>query len=661
MKDDNERPSTGSRATEPLSENVSQVKAPSVTLPAAEPSAPPPSAARSTRLEDRGFDKRYEKKDVLGRGGMGEVQLCLDRRIGREVAMKLVRPAVAHREDLMNRFEREAKIQGRLEHPSVVPVHDMGLRPDGSVYFTMKRLRGLTLEAVVDGLKAKTPDIVEPFNMRRILGALSDLCLGVAFAHSRGVIHRDLKPANVVLGEFGEVHVLDWGIAKVLDADSDVAEESVRSLAPLPETPLPSPESLETLIEEIPETRAGSTMGTPGYMSPEQMLGGVIDGRSDIYSLGCLLFEALTLEPLHPRDSLDTIRASTLGGSCNARPSARAKGRTIPPELDEICLRATELDPNQRYRSARDLHDAIESFLAGDRDEERRRELAKERVEAARAALERTGEPGDLSARVNAIRELTAAISLRPEDPEALRLLARALTDAPDSLPSEAETALAKQRGEQRKQSARVSFLGLVVVLLILPLFSTLGVRSWPALLLLYACVLAFTAFSYWLSRTGGNRTLHIVGSATLGASVAGVSSVVAGPLVLVPTAACVVALAVIINSRAEPRRRNWVLAIASLAVLLPFCLQILGVLPVSYAFDAEGMRVVPWGVNLPQAPTLLMLLLGNLACLFVPVFAVGRAIDVLAHAERQLFAQAWHLRQLLPDSRDSLPPPSRV
>ena len=150
MKDDEERPTTGSRVTEPLSENVSKLEAPSVTLPAAEPSVPPPSATRSARLEDRGFDKRYEKKDVLGRGGMGEVQLCLDRRIGREIAMKLVHPAVAHRQDLMNRFEREAKIQGRLEHPSVVPVHDMGLKPDGSVYFTMKRLRGLTLEAVVD-------------------------------------------------------------------------------------------------------------------------------------------------------------------------------------------------------------------------------------------------------------------------------------------------------------------------------------------------------------------------------------------------------------------------------------------------------------------------------------------------------------------------------
>ena len=132
-------------------------------------------------------------------------------------------------------------------------------------------------------------------------------------------------------GSSARCHVLDWGIAKVLDTDSDIAEESVRSLAPLPETPLPSPESLETLIEEIPETRAGSTMGTPGYMSPEQMLGGVIDGRSDIYSLGCLLFEALTLQPLQPRDSLDTIRASTLGGGCNARPSARAQGAPSLP------------------------------------------------------------------------------------------------------------------------------------------------------------------------------------------------------------------------------------------------------------------------------------------------------------------------------------------
>jgi hypothetical protein len=297
MTDEDDRKTTGSRLTEPLCEDLTKVPVHNVapltgTLPAAQSGPPPSSVGRATRLATPAFDARYEHKDVLGRGGMGEVQLSLDRRIGREVAMKIVKPGVAHREDLMMRFEREAKIQGRLKHPIVVPVHDLGLRPDGSVYFTMKRVRGLTLEAVIDGLKAATPSVVEHFTLRRVLGALSDLCLGVAFAHSRGVIHRDLKPSNVILGEFGEVHVLDWGIAKVLDADSDVADESVRSLAPLPETPLPAPESLETLVDEIPRTRAGATMGTPGYMSPEQMRGDAVDARSDIYALGCMIFVA---------------------------------------------------------------------------------------------------------------------------------------------------------------------------------------------------------------------------------------------------------------------------------------------------------------------------------------------------------------------------------
>lgn len=660
MTDEDSRATTGSRLTEPLSEGITRPQAKSVTLPAEQPSVPPTSIGRSSRLGVAAFDARYEHKDVLGRGGMGEVHLSLDRRIGREVAMKIVKPDVAHREDLMMRFEREAKIQGRLEHPMVVPVHDLGLRPDGSVFFTMKRVRGMTLEAIIDGLKAGTPDVAAHFTLRRVLGALSDLCLGIAFAHSRGVIHRDLKPANVILGEFGEVHVLDWGIAKVLDADSDVAEESVRALAPLPETPLPAPDSLETLVDEIPKTRAGAAMGTPGYMSPEQMRGRPVDARSDIYALGCMIFEAVTLEPLHPRDSVDTLRRSTLDGLSDARPSARVSGRNIPPELDVICVRATQVEERQRYRTARELHDALEAYLAGDRDEERRAALAADRIESARKVLDSTTSAGELSARVNAIRELTAAISLRPDDPEALRLLARALTDAPETLPPEAEAALVARRGEQRRQSAQVSFLGLGVVLLILPFFATLGVRSYPALLLLFGCVLCFTLFSYWLSRTGGNTSAHILGSAVLGASVAGTTSVVLGPLVLVPTAACVIALAVIVNSRAEPRRRYRVVAIASAAVLVPFGLQLLGVLPASYAFDAAGMRILPWATHLPEGPTLFMLLLGSLACLFVPAFAVGRAIDVLSHAERQIFAQAWQLRQLLPDPKTSVPPSAK-
>ncbi|MEZ4226131.1 MAG: protein kinase [Polyangiaceae bacterium] len=659
MTDTPEPPTTGSRATEPLAEHDSGRDVTAPTLQGARTRGETRHTERVIRLGGVSFDQRYEPKDVLGRGGMGEVQLCLDRRVGREVAMKVVRVEAAHRDDLMMRFEREAKIQGRLEHPSVVPVHDLGLRPDGSVYFTMKRVRGMTLEAIIDGLRAKTPGIVEQFNTRRVLGALSDLCLGVAFAHSRGVIHRDLKPSNVILGEFGEVHLLDWGIAKVLDADSDISAASVRALAPLPETPMPSTDSLETLVGQVPETRAGSAMGTPGYMSPEQMRGETVDARSDIYALGCLIFEALTFQPLHPRESMDTLRRCTLNGTSDPRPSARCPERRFTPELDEICSRATALRPDLRYASARELHDALERFLAGDRDDERRRAMARERIESARSTLERGSSDGELSGRVRALRELTAAISLDPDNPEALRLLARALTDAPDVLPAEAEAALDRQRSEQRRASARISALGLSIVLVLLPAFASLGVRDWGALAFLYCCVAAFAAFSYWLSRSGENGARHVLASAVLGSLVAASASVVTGPMVLVPTAACVVALAVIVNSRAGRRRRNWVLAVTALSMLVPLGLQLSGALPSSYAFDADGMRILPRAVELPEFRTLTMLALGNLACLLVPVFAVGRALDVLSGAERRLFAQAWQLQQLLPE-RSSLPPPSR-
>lgn len=231
--------------------------------------------------------------------------------------MKVIRPGHGSRSDLRARFLREARVQGQLEHPAIVPVYDLGVDPNGASYFTMKRVRGMTLEAVLDGLRKRDPDATIEYSRRKLLTAFGSVCLAIDFAHARGVIHRDLKPGNIMLGGFGEVYVLDWGVAKL----GNVPEPQMANLVHAP-------------LTTGGGTAIGAVLGTPGYMPPEQMLGGDLDARSDVYALGAILFEILTLELLHPQSKVNEIIASTLKGADTS--PARAPDREIPPELEAI-------------------------------------------------------------------------------------------------------------------------------------------------------------------------------------------------------------------------------------------------------------------------------------------------------------------------------------
>ncbi len=270
---------------------------------------------------------RYRPGGVIGRGGMGEVVSARDEQIGRSVAIKRMRGHDAPPEAVA-RFLREARIQGRLEHPAIVPVHELHDTGD-EPFFVMKQLAGTTLADVI----AERPRNV-------LLRAFVEVCLAIEFAHTRGVIHRDLKPANIMLGDFGEVYVLDWGIARV------AGEEALRS----------NFADVDTL--EGGATEAGTVLGTPGYMSPEQIRGDAdLDGRSDVYALGCILFEILAGKPLHPRGQAGL--ASALVGS-DERPSRHAD---VPPELDAVCVTATAVAREARFASARALADAVQRYL----------------------------------------------------------------------------------------------------------------------------------------------------------------------------------------------------------------------------------------------------------------------------------------------------------
>src|SRR5688572_18364746 len=218
---------------------------------------PVPVREASAALDESG--PRYERLDLLGQGGMGTVWLSRDARIGRRVAMKTVRHGEADA-GTRARFLREARVQGQLEHPAVVPVYDLGTTPEGDVFFTMKRVRGDTLALIIQRLR--NSDVMgaaaSPYSERRLLTAFSQICLAVDYAHARGVLHRDLKPENLMLGDHGEIYVLDWGVARVVHDDLDEAERSL------------DPEELRASASTDQQT---GVAGTPGYIAPEKPKG----------------------------------------------------------------------------------------------------------------------------------------------------------------------------------------------------------------------------------------------------------------------------------------------------------------------------------------------------------------------------------------------------
>ncbi|CAN5435292.1 hypothetical protein BH11MYX1_BH11MYX1_41830 [soil metagenome] len=271
---------------------------------------------------------RYELGELLGQGGMGEVLSARDRQIGREVAVKRIRSS-SPSADQLARFVREALLQGRLEHPAVVPVHDLAVDAQGQPFFVMKRLNGVVMSDILN-----TAAVDDHVKRRRLLRAFADVCLAVEFAHSKGIVHRDLKPANITLGDFGEVYVLDWGIARMIVDEAEVLRPSQRGL------------ELTT-----GETRAGTVLGTPAYMAPEQLTGDAVGPAADIYALGCILYEIVAGVPLH---RVRRTHASIVD-PVDARPSLV---RETAPELDNLCERATAVEPTQRLATARILFTA---------------------------------------------------------------------------------------------------------------------------------------------------------------------------------------------------------------------------------------------------------------------------------------------------------------
>jgi serine/threonine-protein kinase len=590
---------------------------------------------------------RYLLRRQLGRGAMGEVHLCKDGRIGRDVAMKVILPLAQSDTQARARFIREARVQGQLEHPSIVPVYDLGIDPTGAIFFTMKYLRGMTLAQVIRGLRHKDKETVKHYSRRRLVAAFASVCLAVDFAHARGVVHRDLKPSNIMLGDFGEVYVLDWGIAKLKEPEPD------RGVA------------VEDSLEEDVQTAAGKILGTFGYMAPEQALGrgAALDKRSDIYSLGAILFELLTLEPLIPKSSWNEMLSTTLKGAASAKASERAPDKDVPPELEAICVKATRLQAEERYASARELHDAVERYLDGDRDVEVRSQLALKFARAADEAAMKSvfGGPGSEDARRDALREVARALALDPTNAEALRALGRIVTELPRAVPkevhAEVEAATAARRRQQLRYGARANSAGTA---LIVPFGLWMGVRDAPLFGGMALFTLGAVVFQVIAARLEGRRSTHGLVYAAYVCNVAACVLIgrVFGPLFVMPMLLALLTFAYCMSHAATYRLA--VLLTGTLALLGSVGIELSGLVEPSYVFHDGGITILPNAVMLPKVPTIAGLVVVSLFLAVAPGVIMGRLQDSLKEAEKRSAMHVWHLKQLLPHQTNPSPPARR-
>lgn len=357
---------------------------------------------------------RYAVQDLLGSGGMGLVYRVQDPRLGRDVAAKVLRLEHADSPERA-RFVAEAQITAQLRHPSIVSVHELGELADGRAYFTMEEIEGRTMEQTLEQLHQASDAghwgrSEDGWTFSRLIEAFRRTCEAVAYAHSRRVVHRDLKPSNVMLGRFGEVLVMDWGLAKVLDEQAPEPLRTGRNDESAPST----------------DTRAGALMGTPAFMSPEQARGdwARVGTASDVYALGAILYNILRGQPPYLGDTGSVI-AALLQGELEPpdAPSEHSRG-PVPADLAEICLRAMAPDPQARHADAAELAADVAAWLDGSRRRDTARTLVQEAAQHNEEAAELHQQAERL--RTEAFRRLE---HVAEHDPVELKLAGWALED----------------------------------------------------------------------------------------------------------------------------------------------------------------------------------------------------------------------------------------
>ncbi len=343
---------------------------PPASLARGEAEAPAPAAGAPT-VRATG---KFAVVEELNRGGMGVILRGRDKSLHREVAIKVIRDQQSPLQRA--RFIKEAQVTGQLEHPNIVPVHEFGVDEAGRLFFAMKLVRGRTLAEILAWHRDDPAAATVEFPLTRLVGILIQVSHAVAFAHTRGVVHRDLKPGNIMLGDFGEVMLMDWGLAKVGVAGA-VGGETLDEGAAGGGAPAASDSTAALVVADgdssaqrraprLDVTQDGAVIGTPAYMAPEQAAGLVsrIDARSDVYALGAILYEFLTLAPPVAGGDIDEVlRNATLNHI--VAPHLRAPGRNVPKDLAAVAMKALAADPEDRYPGAAALRRDLERFIEG--------------------------------------------------------------------------------------------------------------------------------------------------------------------------------------------------------------------------------------------------------------------------------------------------------
>jgi serine/threonine-protein kinase len=570
----------------------------------------------------------YAIGEVIGRGGSGEVLVAHDLRVGREVAIKRLRAAHPSADE-KKRFLREARIQARLDHPAIPPVHELGTDAAGRPYFTMKRLAGTTL---AEELQRPAPD------RARLLRAFADVCFAIELAHSRGVVHRDLKPSNVMLGDFGAVYVLDWGLARMVgEAVAEVVTDDIDSL----------------------DVEPAQLLGTPGYMAPEQLHKAAEAGRpADVYSLGAILFEILAGEPLHPRGA--TALQSTVGGHAVTSPGKRKPDRAIPPELDAACAAMLEMDPTARP-TARRVAERIVAYLDGDRDVARRRTMAVDLVWNARAAR-------DEGRRAEAMRAAGRALALDPESADAADLVT-GLMLAPPVSPADLQPELQQAIGEHERASvqkhARTAILAYAALAAFLPIAIWNGVQRWDIVLGVFGLSVAMAAAAWRITRQPDRSLLWMLIYASGNLALLAMVARMAGPFTFVTG----LSIVMVMSSMAYPKflqRPLLLIGVIAAGLLLPIVGELTGLL--SRTFEIRDGELINHANALAVGgrQTLVLLIGSSLAMLAIAGNHAARLYRNNRDAQRQLVIHAWHLEHLVPTphvarraSTSTMPPPA--
>jgi eukaryotic-like serine/threonine-protein kinase len=312
----------------------------------------------------------YEGFSIISRGGMGTILKTTDLNIGRDVAMKMA--VNTHDEEKSTRrLLREAKITANLEHPNIIPVHEINCNKNDDVYYTMKLVHGDNLGIILENLKNRDPEYLDRFSLNRLLNIFLRICDGVAFAHSKDVIHRDLKPENIMIGDYGEVLIMDWGIAKVMDQKFDLDDTLV-------DAKINVDRRKDSHSSKNPRltTHCGEIFGTPAFMAPEQIRGenDAVNEKADIYALGGILYNILALQFPCEEEDLNTLFTHVLRG--DIKPPHKLSqslehnvphilNHQVPEGLSAVAMQAMEVNEKDRYKTVKALQEDIRKFQDG--------------------------------------------------------------------------------------------------------------------------------------------------------------------------------------------------------------------------------------------------------------------------------------------------------